>query len=152
MRTSREISEISVAVPPSIQWAQAAAGSAHGRNADETVAQLVSHLGPGHRLAGRGVTGLASVERMTWLGALWWLVSVLTDAGPSALAGVLVVAALAAVVLLLVRAVAGDDPATTGLALRRRSDKTGVPRYRDPDAPGRTRPRGPTARPLAAAL
>lgn len=76
----------------------------------------------------------------------------LTDAGPSALAGVLVVAALAAVVLLVVRqSRAGDDKTGAGLALRARADKAGVPRYRDPDAPGRTRPRGPTARPLAAA-
>ncbi|MBL7255759.1 DUF6412 domain-containing protein [Paractinoplanes lichenicola] len=88
---------------------------------------------------------------MTWLGAIWWLVSVLTDAGPSALAGVLVVAALAAVVLLVVRQIPGDRTTGAGLALRARAGKTGVPRYRDPDAPGRTRPRGPTARPLAAA-
>ncbi|MBM2623787.1 hypothetical protein JIG36_50695 [Actinoplanes sp. LDG1-06] len=88
---------------------------------------------------------------MTWLGAVWWLVSMLTDAGPSTLAGVLVVAALAAVVLLVVRAVGGDETATHGLALRSRADKAGVPRYRDPDAPGRTRPRGPTVRPPAAA-
>ncbi|GAB2586125.1 hypothetical protein Aab01nite_51980 [Paractinoplanes abujensis] len=76
----------------------------------------------------------------------------LTDAGPSALAGVLVVAALAAIVLLVVRqGQGGDHTAGTRLGLRARADKAGVPRYRDPDAPGRTRPRGPTARPLAAA-
>ncbi|MBU2666957.1 hypothetical protein KOI35_25940 [Actinoplanes bogorensis] len=88
---------------------------------------------------------------MTWLSAIWWLVSMLTDAGPSKLAGVLVIAALAAVLLVLVRPARPGDSAIIGLALRRRADKTGVPRYRDPDAPGRTRPRGPTARPLAAA-
>ncbi|MDY7087858.1 MAG: DUF6412 domain-containing protein [Actinomycetota bacterium] len=89
---------------------------------------------------------------MTWLGALWWLVGMLTDAGPSGLAGVLVVAALAAVVLLVVRqAQPGDDSNGVGLALRVRAEKAGVPRYRDPDAPGRPRPRGPTSRPLAAA-
>ena len=88
---------------------------------------------------------------MTWLGALWWLVSVLTDAGPSTLAGVLLIAALAAVVLVVVRQVGGDGTAGARLGLRARAHKAGVPRYRDPDAPGRTRPRGPTARPLAAA-
>ena len=100
-----------------------------------------------------GLRVVASVPGMTWLDAIWWLVSVLTDAGPSGLAGLagaLLIAAVAAVLLLAGR-VTGDDPATTGLALRTRAGRAGVPRYRDPDAPGRTRPRGPTARPPAVA-
>ncbi|WP_430782135.1 DUF6412 domain-containing protein [Actinoplanes sp. G11-F43] len=35
-------------------------------------------------------------------------------------------------------------------ALRSRAVRAGVPRHRDPDAPGRTRPRGPTGAPAAA--
>ncbi|MGK5684132.1 DUF6412 domain-containing protein [Actinoplanes sp. URMC 104] len=87
---------------------------------------------------------------MTWLDAIWWLVGVLTDAGPSGLAGVLLIAAVAAVLLLTGRVTAAD-PATAGLALRTRARRAGVPRHRDPDAAGRTRPRGPTERPPAAA-
>lgn len=85
---------------------------------------------------------------MTWLDAIWCLVGVLTDAGPSGLAGLLLLAALAAGLMLLFRG--GSAPRVSGVALRTRSERAGVPRHRDPDAPGRTRPRGPTARPLAA--
>ena len=92
---------------------------------------------------------------MVWLDAIWCMVSVLTDAGPSGLAlsaaaGVLLIAAVAAGVLLL-RGATADRPAGAGRSLRSRAERAGVPRHRDPDAPGRTRPRGPTARPLAAA-
>ena len=84
---------------------------------------------------------------MTWLDAIWCVVSLLTDAGPVA---VLLIAVIAAGLLLL-RATAADAPAETGRALLTRAARVGVPRHRDPDASGRTRPRGPTARPLAAA-
>jgi hypothetical protein len=68
--------------------------------------------------------------------------------GTSALVGVVLIAVLARV--LLVRPIGtADGRATTG-ALRSRADRAGVPRHRDPDASGRTRPRGPTAAPAAA--
>lgn len=86
-----------------------------------------------------------------WFGALWSLVSVLTDSGPTglllgagAVAGVLLVTMLTASVLLGGRSAAGR-PAVSHRVLRERARRTGVPRYRDPDADGRTRPRGPTA-------
>jgi len=98
---------------------------------------------------------------MTWMNALWRLVSVLTgavlagvvltDAVPSALSGLLLIAALAAALLLVLRGVTTARPAHAGQALRTRAERAGVPRHRDPDAPGRTRPRGPTARLVAAA-
>ncbi|WP_240670214.1 DUF6412 domain-containing protein [Actinoplanes solisilvae] len=89
---------------------------------------------------------------MTWLDALWQVIGSLTGATPSAFSGLLLIAALAAAVLLLLRRTAADRPAHSGLALRTRANSAGVPRHRDPDAPGRTRPRGPTARPAAAAV
>ena len=85
-----------------------------------------------------------------WWEAFWRLVGVLTDAGPTALlfgagaaAGVLLLAVLTATVLLGHRS-ATSVPGLSGHALRERARRTGVPRHRDPDAPGRTRPRGPT--------
>jgi hypothetical protein len=89
---------------------------------------------------------------MTWLAALWHVLGVLVDAGPAgllagtaAVAGTLLVAALAALVLLR-RALAGRRvQALTGRALRERSGRIGVPRHRDPDAAGRPRPRAPSA-------
>jgi hypothetical protein len=90
---------------------------------------------------------------MLW-DALWRLVGLLTDAGPTAMilgaasvAGVLLLTALAAGALLNFRAVA--HPPASRSAMRDRARRAGVPRHRDPDAPGRTRPRGPT-RPLVA--
>ncbi|BBH70475.1 hypothetical protein ACTI_71600 [Actinoplanes sp. OR16] len=81
--------------------------------------------------------------------ALWRLVGLLTDAGPTAMlvgaasvAGVLLLTALAASALLDSRAVA--NPPVSRAEMRDRARRTGVPRHRDPDAPGRTRPRGPT--------
>lgn len=97
------------------------------------------------------MAGGCNLAVMTWLDALWQVVSSLTGATPSALSGLLLIAALAAAVLLLLRGAAADRPARSGQALRTRADRAGVPRQRDPDAPGRTRPRGPTARPVAAA-
>ena len=84
-----------------------------------------------------------------WWGALWHLLGLVAEAGPAgALAGVLVIAVLAAGVLVTHRTAAA--PGVAGLVLRTRAERAGVPRHRDPDAPGRTRPRGPTAT-LAAA-
>lgn len=93
---------------------------------------------------------------MIWWEAFWRLVGVLTEAGPSglllgagAIAGVLLMAVLAATVLLGHRA-ASAPGGLSRQALRERARRTGVPRHRDPDAPGRTRPRGPTRLPVAA--
>ncbi|MEU4420498.1 DUF6412 domain-containing protein [Actinoplanes sp. NPDC024001] len=93
---------------------------------------------------------------MIWWEALWRLVGVLTESGPTglllgagAIAGVLLVTVLSASVLLGARLTAAD-PTVSRRVLRDRARRTGVPRYRDPDADGRVRPRGPTAA-LAAA-
>ncbi|GAB1691189.1 DUF6412 domain-containing protein [Krasilnikovia sp. M28-CT-15] len=87
---------------------------------------------------------------MIWFEAFRLLVSMLTEAGPTgllvgtgAVAGVLLIAALAAGVVLSSRATA-VHPRIRLRALRDRAGRTGVPRHRDPDAAGRTRPRGPT--------
>jgi hypothetical protein len=79
-----------------------------------------------------------------WLAALWHLVGALTDAGPAAFVTALVVLATVAAVALLVRTPALTPVATASLL--RHAARAGVPRHRDPDAPGRTRPRGPTGR------
>jgi hypothetical protein len=97
-----------------------------------------------------------------WWDALWRLVGLLADAsssdlstgtsalagGTSALVGVVLLAVLARV--LVVRPTIPADASAYGGALRSRAERTGVPRHRDPDASGRTRPRGPTAAPAAA--
>lgn len=87
-----------------------------------------------------------------WWEALWRLVGLLTDAGPTALlvgaAGLLLVTVLAAGLMIDFRSAA--NPLVSRSAMRDRARRAGVPRHRDPDAPGRTRPRGPTARPVAA--
>lgn len=93
---------------------------------------------------------------MTLLGLLWHLVGVLTDVGPGGLlagtaaaTGVLLAVMLAAsAVPRHVRADAG--PLVTRRILREHAGRTGMPRHRDPDAAGRSRPRAPTAA-LAAA-
>ncbi|MEU4620289.1 DUF6412 domain-containing protein [Actinoplanes sp. NPDC023801] len=92
---------------------------------------------------------------MKWWDALWRLVGLLADAsssdfasGTGALVGVVLLAVLARV-LVLRPTIPADARATAG-ALRSRAERTGVPRHRDPDASGRTRPRGPTAAPAAA--
>ena len=85
---------------------------------------------------------------MIW-SALLSLLSSVTDAGPAgAVAGLLLITVLAAVAV-LTRDAAPAAPPVTRRLLRQRAARSGVPRHRDPDAPGRTRPRGPT-RPLAA--
>lgn len=90
-----------------------------------------------------------------WWDALWRLVGLLAEAGSSdlvsgtsALVGVVLIAVLARV--LLVRPTSTADSRATAGALRSRAERTGVPRHRDPDASGRTRPRGPTPAPAAA--
>ena len=91
-----------------------------------------------------------------WLGALWHLLGVLTDVGPTGLlagtaaAAGLLLAAVLAVRVLLRRVGAASGPRATRRALRERAHRTGVPRHRDPDASGRSRPRAPTAVPAAA--
>jgi hypothetical protein len=91
-----------------------------------------------------------------WFEAFRHLVSVLTEAGPTGLlvgtgsaAAMLLIAVLAASVFSGQRPVAPELRVTRRI-LREQAGRTGVPRDRDPDAPGRTRPRGPTAA-LAAA-
>lgn len=93
---------------------------------------------------------------MTGFGLLWHFVGVLTDVGP---AGVLVGTAAATGVLLAVvlaasiplrQVVADPDLQVTRRILRERTGRTGIPRHRDPDAAGRSRPRAPTAAPAAA--
>jgi hypothetical protein len=87
---------------------------------------------------------------VTWVEALWHVVSVLTDAGPTGLlvgAGAVAAALLGTVIAAGARL--GRRPATAGphltrRALQERTRRTGVPRHRDPDASGRVRPRGPT--------
>jgi hypothetical protein len=88
---------------------------------------------------------------VNWLEALWRLVSMLTESGPtglllgaSAVAGVLLMTVLGASMGLAGR-VAVTNPGVSRRVLRERARRTGIPRHRDPDADGRTRPRGPTA-------
>ncbi|WP_433788495.1 DUF6412 domain-containing protein [Actinoplanes sp. CA-252034] len=93
---------------------------------------------------------------MRWWDALWRLVGMLAEAagtsepalGTTALVGVVLIAVLTRV--LLIRPAPAPDGRAAGGALRSRSERAGVPRHRDPDASGRTRPRGPTAAPAAA--
>jgi len=79
--------------------------------------------------------------------AFWHLVSLLTGASPAdsalAAAAVLLIAVLAAGMFTGRRLTAGDAR-IPGIGLRARAERTGVPRHRDPDAAGHTRPRGPT--------
>jgi hypothetical protein len=107
------------------------------------------------RLAGAHGAVLAYADRgygcrVIWLGALWHFVGVLTDVGPSGLlvgtaaaTGVLLTAIVAASVLLR-RVVAAPGSRVTRRVLREHAGRTGVPRQRDPDASGRSRPRAPT--------
>lgn len=90
------------------------------------------------------------------MAVFWTLVGVLTGSNPS---GTLVGTGAAAAVLLLTVLAAGMllgrrprvlDSRIAGESLRDRAGRIGVPRHRDPDAAGRTRPRGPTHHPAAA--
>jgi hypothetical protein len=87
---------------------------------------------------------------MAWFGVLWHLVGVLTDAGPGGLlvgaavaTGLLLIAILAASILLR-RVGAGSGVRVTRRVLRERTGRAGIPRHRDPDAAGQSRPRAPT--------
>jgi len=82
--------------------------------------------------------------------AFWHLVSLLTGASPAdvvlgtgAVAAVLLIAVLTAATLTGHR-VTAPDARLPGSGLHARAARTRVPRHRDPDAAGRTRPRGPT--------
>ncbi len=95
------------------------------------------------------------VGSVTWFDALWHLLGVLAEVGPASLlagtaaAGLLLAAALA--LRVLVRClVAGPGPRITRRILRDRAGCPGVPRHRDPDARGHSRPRAPTAARAAA--
>jgi hypothetical protein len=86
-----------------------------------------------------------------WFGALGQVVGVLTECGPNvllvgagAMAGVLLLAVLAAAVPQRSQ-IAGPARGVTRRSLRERTVRAGIPRHRDPDASGRSRPRAPTA-------
>ncbi|MFF5083466.1 DUF6412 domain-containing protein [Actinoplanes sp. NPDC000266] len=82
---------------------------------------------------------------MIWSVALWHLIGALTDVSPAGLVvGALLVAVLAAVAAATHRSPTSAPQVTPGV-LRQRAARI-LPRHRDPDAPGRTRPRGPTRR------
>ncbi len=88
--------------------------------------------------------------------ALWHLLGALLTADGSP-AGLLAGAAVAGLALLLVAAVAGRALLHRGAGLPRPWSRLGrhlrgapVPRYRDPDAAGRSRPRAPAAVPTTA--
>jgi hypothetical protein len=93
---------------------------------------------------------------VTLLGLLWHLLGLLTDVGPSGLlagtaaaTGVLLAVMIAASALPRhVAAYAG--PLVTRRILREQAGRTGMPRHRDPDAAGRSRPRAPTVAVAAA--
>ncbi|AGL17080.1 DUF6412 domain-containing protein [Actinoplanes sp. N902-109] len=92
-----------------------------------------------------------------WLDAFSRLVGLLADLGASgpatgtgALVSVLLIAVLAAR-LLVVRPVAATGVRSAAQSVRTRAERAGVPRHRDPDARGRTRPRGPTSTAAAVA-
>jgi hypothetical protein len=98
---------------------------------------------------------------VVWLGALWRLfgapgLATLHEVGPAGLLagtaaaiGVLLIAVLA-VRLLTRRAVPGRVARLRARILREQARRTGIPRYADPDAPGRSRPRAPCAAHAAA--
>jgi hypothetical protein len=87
---------------------------------------------------------------VTWVGALWRVLGVLSEAGPyGLLVGTAVAAGLVLVAFLAARAprqaVDGHAVLVTRRGLRQRADRVPVPRHRDPDAAGHARPRAPTA-------
>lgn len=115
--------------------------------------------------AGRGGWAEAGAERfvdhryagvVAWIGLLWHLIGMLADVAPSglmagsaAMVGLLFITVLAARVL-IGEVAEGCDPRAIGQGLRERARRMGVPRHRDPDACGRSRPRAPTTVPAAA--
>jgi hypothetical protein len=85
---------------------------------------------------------------MVWLGALWHLLGalpVLADLSPAALVAGVALAALAVVLIALSGRAA--DPARVRIARDTKAhNRSGfVTRFADPDAPGRPRPRAPSA-------
>ncbi|WP_306215081.1 DUF6412 domain-containing protein [Actinoplanes sp. RD1] len=89
---------------------------------------------------------------MTLFAAFYYLVGLLTGdslASTGAAVAVLLIAVVAAAVLAAVVLVTPGAHAA-GLAMRMRAARARLPRLSDPDAEGRTRPRGPTGRPAAA--
>lgn len=89
---------------------------------------------------------------MLW-DVLWRVVSMLATSGSpdlAAVAGSTLLGVLVVAVLRLVRPAATADGPRSGYKLRDQTIRVGVPRHRDPDAPGRTRPRGPTGDPAVA--
>ena len=95
-------------------------------------------------------------SRLCWdlLAALWHVLAAAPGRPGELLAGT-----AAAVALLLAAAVAARLSARTvptpavlaaARAPRERALRTGISRYTDPDAPGRPRPRAPSAAPVAA--
>jgi len=89
---------------------------------------------------------------MVWLSALWHVLDVLAAVGP---AGIVVAAATLAMTVLSGRLPRDRDTHRSELrctrrVLRESTSRAGVPRHRDPDAAGRSRPRAPsTAVPAA---
>lgn len=87
---------------------------------------------------------------MTWLVPLWHLVGAWVDAGPIGLVvGTGAAAAVLLAAILAARMVPRRVPADPGrrvtrAILHRCAGQAGVPRHRDPDAAGRSRPRAPT--------
>lgn len=85
-----------------------------------------------------------------WFDAIWHVLSVLTDVGSVGLVVGTTAAVGALLVTLLITAellragTATVAPQVTFRALRERARRAGVPRHRDPDAAGRSRPRAPT--------
>lgn len=93
---------------------------------------------------------------VTWVGVLWHLIGILAEAGPSgvltssgAIVGLLVIAVFASRAL-PGAIVASVDPLAVPQGLRELARRTGIPRHRDPNASGRSRPRAPTTAPAAA--
>jgi hypothetical protein len=89
---------------------------------------------------------------MVWLSVLWHLLGAGLDLSPITLAAF---AGVAVALLALALAVRVAHPATPGRravrAVRRPRVQTKIMvRYADPDAPGRSRPRAPSAAPPAA--
>ncbi|WP_438874512.1 DUF6412 domain-containing protein [Symbioplanes lichenis] len=89
---------------------------------------------------------------MSLFAAFYYLVGLLTGeslATTGAAVAVLLIAVVSAAVLAAFLRMPHQQH-KPGLAMRSRAARARVPRLSDPDAEGRTRPRGPTGRPAAA--
>lgn len=109
----------------------------------------------GEGRAGGSLAGWCYGDAVKWWDALSRLAGMVAEAGSpelaggaGALVGVLLIAMFAR--MPLVRPVRSGAHRAEVSALRSRAVLAGVPRHRDPDAPGRTRPRGPTGAPAVA--